>query len=234
MKKRLLAAVVLMASASSSVWAQDFKGDMTLSYSAFLDDTDFNTLTGTGSYEFGIGDRASVQLDAGIYGYGFVGVEGLNLVLHGIYDVTPQASAGLFLGVDRAAGDTTDFYGIEYGQSFGSAGFEAYVGRGEEAGLSGTVMGLEGKFAVNDAVGLGVKLDNADINGQLDVTRFGVQGNYALGQGTSVYGEVGTVRADVFGLSESEPFIGVGLNVKLGSGEATFGRRGLLPLLPGL
>lgn len=233
MNRQLLAAAVVAAFSCGAASAQDFKGDITLGYSAFLDDTDFNTLSGTGAFEFGMGDRASAQLDLGIYGYGFVGLEATNVVLHGIYDVMPQSSVGLFLGLERAAGSTTDFYGLEYGQSFGAGGFEVYAGRGEEAGVRGTVMGVEGSFAVNDAVGIGLKLDNADFNGVADVTRLGVKGTYAVGRGTSLYGEVGTVRADVLGLSNSEPFLGVGMSFNLGNDEATFGRRGLLNLLPG-
>lgn len=234
MKRQLLTAAVLAAFPTGMASAQDFKGDITLSYSAFWDDTDFNTLSGSGAFEFGIGDRASVQLDAGLYGYGFAGVEGTNLVLHGIFDVMPEASAGLFLGMDRTEGETVDFYGLEYGQSFGAGGFEVYAARGEEAGIEGTVVGLEGNFAVNDAFGVGIKVDNADFDGTDDVTRIGVKGSYALGKGTSVFGEVGSVRADVFGASVSEPFVGVGLTFNIGNDEATFGRRGLLNLLPGL
>lgn len=233
MNRQLLAAAVVAAFSSGAAFAQEFKGDITLGYSAFLDDTDFNTLSGTGAFEFGMGDRASVQLDLGIYGYGFVGLEATNVVLHGIFDVMPQGSAGLFLGMERAAGGTTDFYGLEYGQSFGAGGFEVYAGRGEDGGLRGTVMGVEGNFAVNDAVGIGLKLDNADFGGVADLTRFGVKGTYTVGRGTSIYGEVGTVKAASLGLSNSEPFVGVGMSFNLGSDEATFGRRGLLNLLPG-
>ncbi|WP_434617661.1 hypothetical protein [Tabrizicola sp. M-4] len=234
MKRQLFAAALGVAFFNGMATAQEFKGDITLGYSAFTSDTSLNTLSGTGSFEFGIGDRASVQLDLGIYGFGLIGVEGGNVVLHGIYDVHPQGSLGLFLGVDSAGGQSDDFYGIEYGQSFGAGSFEVYGARGKEAGVTGTIIGAEALFELNPTWGLGVKADNADYDGQLDATRIGVKGIHALGQGTTVFAEVGSARFDDGTNSISEPFVGVGLNFQLGGGKATFGQRSQFALIPGL
>lgn len=234
MNKMIITTALAVAFSTGMATAQEFKGDITLGYSAFWNDTDFNTLSGTGSFEFGIADRMSVQLDLGLYGFGFAGVEGSNLVLHGIYDVNPQGSLGLFLGVDSAAGARDEFYGIEYGQAFGTGSVEVYAARGEEGGVNGTLIGAEGLFAVNDSFGIGVKLDNADYGGQLDARRIGVKGNYALGQGSSVFAEVGSARFDDGVTSLSEPFVGVGLSFDLGGGKATFGQRSQFALIPGL
>ena len=227
------AAAVSTGLAAGAATAQDFKGDITLGYSAFTEDTSVNRLSAEGAFEFGISDRASVQLDLGLYAFGATETQGSNLVLHGIYDVSPQASAGLFLGIDDIEGASADFYGVEFGQSFGAGGFEAYIARGEDSGVTGTVIGVEGKFALSEQFGLGLKLDNADFDGMVDVTRVGVKGIYALGQGSSMFAEVGSLRADAFGASGSESFVGVGLSFDMGT-EATFGRRGLIGLLPGL
>lgn len=234
MKNHIVTTAIAVAFSAGIATAQEFKGDLTLGYSAFTEETDVNRLSADGAFEFGLSDQASMQLDVGFYGFGFSSFEGVNMVLHGIYDVNPTGSAGVFLGFEEVEGDSINFYGLEYGQSFGTGGFEAYLAQGEEAGVTGTVIGVEGTFALSDSVGLGLKLDNADFDGVLDVTRFGVKGIYALGQGSSVYAEVGTVRADVFGFSESEGFVGVGLSFAMGGEEATFGRRGLLNLIPGL
>lgn len=234
MKRQLFAAALGVAFSSGMAAAQEFKGDITLGYSAFTSETSLNTLSGTGSFEFGIGDRASIQVDLGVYGFGFVGVEGSNLVVHGIYDVHPQGSLGLFLGVDAAGGETDDFLGIEYGQSFGAGSFEVYGARGKEAGVTGTVMGAEALFELNPSWGIGVKADTADYDGQLDATRIGVKGIHALGQGTTVFAEVGSARFDDGTNSISEPFVGVGLNFQLGGGKATFGQRSQFALFPGL
>ncbi len=234
MKNHIISTAIAVALSAGMASAQEVKGDITLGYSAFTAETSANRISAEGSLEFGVSERASVQLDLGLYGFGATNTNGTNLVLHGIFDVNPQGSAGLFLGLDEIDGDSTDFYGLEYGQSFGTGGIEAYVARGKDAGVTGTVIGVEGEFAVTDSFGLGLKLDNADFNGVVDLTRFGVKGIYALGQGSSVYAEVGSVRADAFGLSGSEGFVGVGLSIGLGGDEATFGRRGLLNLVPGL
>lgn len=233
MKNIMITTAIAVAFSAGMATAQEFKGDINLGYSAFWDDTDFNTLSGTGSFEFGIADRASVQLDLGLYGFGFAGVEGANLVLHGIYDVHPQGSLGLFLGVDSAAGARDSFYGIEYGQAFGTGSVEAYIARGEEGGVDGTLIGAEGLFAVNDSFGIGVKLDNADYGGQLDARRIGVKGNYALGQGTSLFAEIGSAQIETRTARLSEPFVGVGMSFNLGAGKATFGQRSQFALLPG-
>ncbi len=234
MKYHILTTAFAVTLSAGMATAQEFKGDITLGYSAFWDDMSVNRLSGEAAFEFGLSDRASVQLDLGLYGFGATNFDGTNFVLHGIFDVNPQASAGLFLGIDDVNGSSVDFYGLEYGQSFGTGGVEAYLARGEDAGVTGTLIGVEGKFALSDQFGLGVKIDNADFNGVLDVTRFGVKGIYALGQGSSVFAEVGSLRADGFGLSGSEAFVGLGLSIEMGGEESTFGRRGLLALIPGL
>lgn len=235
MKQYIISAALAATISTGMATAQEFKGDITLGYSAFWDDTDFNTLSGTGSFEFGMGDRASVQVDLGLYGFGFANEEGTNLVLHGIYDVNPQGSVGLFLGVDSAAGVRDEFYGIEYGQSFGTGSFEVYAARGEDAGVSGTVIGAEGLFSVSDSFGIGVKLDNADYSGQFEARRIGVKGNYGLGQGSSVFAEIGTARIeDGTTTLLNEPFVGIGLSFNLGEGKATFGQRSQFALIPGL
>lgn len=234
MKRQLFAAALGVAFSNAMAAAQDFRGDMTLSYSAFTEDTSINALSGTGSFEFGIGDRASVQFDVGLVGFGFTNSEATHAVLHAIFDVHPQGSAGLFMGIEDFEGVDVDYYGLEYGHSFAGGTFEVYAARGEEAGITGTVIGVEGIFALNDQWGMGVKLDNADFNGALDARRIGVRGIHALGQGTSVYAEVGSASVRVPGVTESEPFVGIGLNFELGSDKATFGQRSLMSLFPGL
>lgn len=234
MSRQICLGAVLAALSAGAAFAQDIKGDITLGYSAFLTETSLNTLSGTGSFEFGIGDRASVQVDLGLYGFGFSGLEAGNLVLHGIYDINAQGSVGLFLGVDAANGARDDFVGIEYGQSFGTGSFELYGARGEEGGVSGTVIGGEAAFSLANGWGLGVKADSADYGNALEASRLGVKGMHALGQGTSVFAEIGTARVSNGALSVSEPFVGVGMNFQFGGDKATFGQRSQFALFPGL
>ena len=234
MKWQHFAAALGVALSGTASAAQDVRGDFTLGYSAFWEDTSVNALLGAGSLEVGIGERASVQFDLGTVGFGATDSESTHAVLHAIFDVHPEGSAGLFMGVEDFEGVSVDYYGLEYGHAFAGGTLEVYAAKGEEAGIEGTVVGAEGIFALNDMWGMGVKLDNADFNGALDVRRLGVRGIHALGEGSSVYAEVGSASISAEGTTLSEPFIGVGLNIELGADKATFGQRSLMSLFPGL
>lgn len=214
--------------------AQEIKGDLTLGHSFFTDDSNASRTYAEGALEFGVAPMASVQLDLGIYQLGLIDENATNLVVHGIYDVHDSGSLGAFVGMDRLVGEDATFYGVEYGQSLGSGSIEGYVATGDEAGVDGTVIGVESEFLVGSEFGLGVKLDHADFEGTLSATRFGVKGLYGIGESGKLFAELGTLRGEVGGVSASEPFVGVGLSVNLGQDEATFGRRGLFNLFPGL
>lgn len=214
--------------------AQDIKGDLTLGHSFFTDESQVSKTYAEGAVEFGVTPKASIQMDLGFYGLGVLDENATNLVLHGIYDTHATGSVGAFVGVDRLAGVSANFYGIEYGQSLGSGSVEAYAGTGDQGGVDGTVIGVESEFLIGSEFGVGVKLDHADFEGTLSATRFGVKGLYGIGDAGKVFAEIGTLRGDISGVSASEPFVGVGLTVNLGQDESTFGRRGLFNLFPGL
>lgn len=220
--------------AATQAQAQEIKGDLTLGHSFFTDESNASKTYAEGALEFGVTPNASVQLDLGIYQLGLIDENATNLVVHGIYDVHASGSLGGFIGVDRLLGETTTFYGVEYGQSVGTGSVEGYVATGDEAGIDGTVIGVESEFLIGSEFGLGVKLDHADFEGRLSATRFGVKGLYGIGDAGKLFAEVGSLRGTIEGASASEPFVGVGLTVNLGQDEATFGRRGLFNLIPGL
>lgn len=234
MQKFTSLAVLMIFGLGSVAQAQEIKGDLTLGHSFFTDENQVSKAYAEGALEFGVTPKASVQLDLGVSSLGFVDETATNLVLHGIYDVHATGSVGAFVGMDRLAGEDVTFYGIEYGQSLGSGSIEAYAGTGDEAGVDGTVIGVESEFLIGSEFGLGVKLDHADFEGTLSATRFGVKGIYGLGDTGKLFAEVGTLRGEIDGDSGSEPFVGVGLTVNLGQDEASFGRRGLFNLFPGL
>ena len=87
MNRQLFAAAILAAFSTGTAKAQEFKGDITLGFSAFWDDTRVSALSGTGAFEFGITDRASVQVDAGLYGFNGVLVGSFSVA-----DVLPDAT----------------------------------------------------------------------------------------------------------------------------------------------
>lgn len=209
-------------------------GEVKLSYSAFTEDSDFSKTTLDGSVEFGFNRNFGIQADLGFHNLNFIDETGTNAALHALYHLNDQTSFGVFYGVDRILGESSDFYGIEVGQEGRNFDVEAYVGAGEDAGVSGTVAGLSGRYNINEAFALGLALHRVDIE-NLEVTRIGVTTDFTLTPGFAVLAEVGTVDASAFGYSDSDTYFEIGARWSFGAERgATFGKRGLLELLPGL
>ncbi|MCU9846572.1 hypothetical protein OEZ60_00945 [Defluviimonas sp. WL0024] len=210
-------------------------GDLAFSYSTFTDDTDVSKLAVTGAVEIGFTPNFGVQFDAGAHAFNLIDETGTNLTLHGIYHANDQVSFGGFYGNDRLFGDNQDFYGLEAGFDLGAANAEAYLAHADDAGFHVNITGLSGSYGFDHGFTLGGSLQHANFDGGLDVTRFGATGSYAVSPTFDVYAELGTVKAGAFGFSNSEPYVGIGAAMTFGAERgATFGRRGLFELLPGL
>lgn len=230
------ASAALFACAMGPAHAVEVTGaDITLGYSAFTEDNDFNASALEGSLEVGFNKQFGVQLDLGYHKFGAIDDDATTATLHGIYHVDDATSLGLFYGRDSALGGNIDFYGIEAGHEYDRFDVEGYVAHGEESGFSGTVVGLSGAYAATDSFKLGLSLDNADFDGGVTVRRVGVKGAYDFGTAASVYAEIGSLNGKVGGFSDSETFVGVGASFSFGADRgATFGQRGLAHLIPGL
>ncbi len=210
-------------------------GELSLGYSAFSDDTDISKLSVTGSAEFGFSRAFSVQLDAGSHAFNFVDENGTNISAHGIFHANEQLSLGAFYGVDRFNGDSADFYGLELGYELPNVDLEGYVARGEESGVSADVFGLDGKLKANETLDVMASIDHASFDGGLDLTRFSVGGVWKATPGIGLYAELGSVKADALGFSDSEGYVGIGATFTFGADRgATFGRRSTFELIPGL
>ena len=133
-------------------------GEVKLSHSAFTEDSDFSKTTLDGSVEFGFNRNFGIQADLGFHNLNFIDETGTNAALHALYHLNDQTSFGVFYGVDRIMGNSSDFYGIEVGQEGRNFDVEAYVGAGEGSGISGTVAGLSGRYNINEAFALGLAL----------------------------------------------------------------------------
>jgi hypothetical protein len=209
-------------------------GALAFSHSAFLDDTSLSKTGIDGQVEVGFGRHVAFQVDLGFNRLNFVDETTSNLTLHSIYHVTEETSLGLFVGADRVAGQSLDFVGFEVGQEAASFDIEAYVGYGEDSGISGTIGGFSGRYAVSDSFGVGGAIEHGDIGG-LNVTRLALQGDYAVAPQLALTAEIGTLHGSGFGGSGSEAFVGLGGKFTFGAdGDATFGKRGLINLIPGL
>lgn len=216
------------------VFAQEVTGgSLALSRSGFLGDTRIAKTAIDGQIELGFGRSFSLQGDLGFSNLDAADQTGVTATVHAIYHVTDQTSLGLFYGADRIGGNTVDFTGFEVGQETAAFDLEAYVAYGEESGVSGNVAGASGRYAVNDSLGVGASIQHGDLDG-LGITRIGLQGDVAVAPRFSVSAEIGSVSGSAVGTSNSETFIGLGGRITFGADRgATFGKRGLLNLIPG-
>lgn len=230
-----LAAAVVLLCAPAAMAQQVTGGSLTLSHSAFTEDTDVSKTTLHGSVELGLSRDFALQFDLGANRLNDARETTTNVVVHGIYHLNQNTSAGLFAGMDRGAGESLNFIGFEFGHLAGKTGFEAYAARGEEQGVSGTILGLSTRYAATEQLGVGVSLDQFDV-GVGNATRYSVNGDYDIVSNVKVFGEIGVLRGSVplAGVSGSESYVKVGGKVTFGAKRGTtFGQRSLLNMLPG-
>ncbi len=210
-------------------------GDVSVGHSVFIDDTDIARSSLEGSVELGFGRSFGVQIDAGLHRFNFVGENSTTLTVHGIYRLGDATSAGLFIGADEIDNESLTFIGAEVGHEFGRAGVEGYFSLANESGSAGDTIGISGSYQATDTIEVGASLDRVGLGGSDDITRFGLRGDLAVGEQTGLYAEVGSLSADVGGASDSEAFVGIGATFSFGANKgATFERRGLSRVLPGL
>ena len=230
-----LAAIASAVAFSSAQAVEVTGGDVALGYSTFTDDTDVSKFAVTGAVEIGFTPNLALQFDAGAHAFNLIDETGTNLTLHGIYHANEQVSFGGFYGNDRLFGDNQDFYGLETGFESGAANGELFIAHAEDSGFDVNITGLSGSYGFDHGFTLGGSLQYANFDGSLDVTRLGATGTYTVNPAFDVYAELGTVKAGAFGFSNSEPYFGIGAAMTFGADRgATFGRRGLFELLPGL
>lgn len=208
--------------------AQGFSGaELSAGMLAYTEDTNLGASSYAGSLEFGL--FAGIGVGADIARHTWRGEEGnsTSYTLHGMYEVTPDATAGLFVGQDRRDLGETDVYGIEGATSISGIGIEGFVGRYDGDLGTGTMLGLNGAFAFTDA--LSATAAAGVVNGEgATMNTVSLGGEYSFGSGPIVYAEVG--QQDLG--DDPATFISLGARIELGQG-TTFGGRGLTDLLPG-
>jgi hypothetical protein len=210
-------------------------GEVSVGHSFFTDDSDFARSGIEGSVELGFSQTLGVQVDASLQRFNVAGETATAFAVHGLYHISEATSAGIFVGTENVASENNTYYGAEIGTELARSDFEGYIGSGEEEGIGATVLGLSGTYNINDTFSLGASLDYVNLEGDASLTRFGVTGDYAIGEQTNIYAEIGTLSASDAGNSGSETFVGIGAEFNFGAERgATFERRGLVGLLPGL
>lgn len=209
-------------------------GDLTLGYSTWTDDTSFAKLGVAGSAEIGFSPEFSVQGDLGTSRFLEAGETTSSIALHAIYHTGPGTSLGVFYGTDSVDNDNKDFYGFEVGQKSSMFEVEAHIGNGENFDLDGMVGGLSGTYNVTPVFGLGASYQRANIDG-LDISTTAIRADYEIAPTFTVGAEIGSFRADLDNVNGRETYIGLSATKTFGPQDgATFGRRGILNVIPGL
>ncbi|SDY49143.1 hypothetical protein SAMN05444004_101567 [Jannaschia faecimaris] len=213
-------------------------GDFNLEYSWFdqdIGDTTVDTFSFDGSVEVGFSHNLAAQLDLGRYKFGFINETGTNGALHAIYNLNESTALGAFYSVDEIFSESTDFYGIEAVYDTDQFELEAYIGRGEDAGVDGSVYGVLGAFSITESIDITGSAENASFDGDVDFSKYAIGMRFFATPKVAFTTSIGSFEANAFGLSGSETFFSVGAEFKFGQNEgATFGKRGLLTLIPGL
>ncbi|MGO4855499.1 hypothetical protein [Phaeovulum sp. W22_SRMD_FR3] len=235
MKVTAISAVALLGFALPAAAVEVTGGQLSFSRSQFTDYSEAAKTTLEGAVEFGFTREFAVQADLGFNALNSADETVTAMALHAIYHGDETNSYGLFIGNERVAGEDVTYYGIEYGHESGPLSFETFLARGEESGVSGTEFGLKGRYAVNDRLGLGARYETVDFESVIDVSVLGLTADYAVVPNLLVTGEVGSADLDVSGAgSASETYVKLGATYTFGAARgATFGKRGLVNLLPG-
>lgn len=215
------------AALPSLALAQGFVGaELSGSMMAYSSDTDLGETTYNGGLEFGIVPGLSVAADFAYHGFRGLDGNSSTLTVHGLYDLTPTATVGLFYGQDRRDAGDSDLYGIEGATTLSGIQVEGYLGQFDGDIGQGTLLGVNGAFAFTDAIS--ATASAGIVNGDENWKRLSIGGEYQFGNGPTVFAEVGKYDGDVDG----ENFISIGARIELGQG-TTFGPRGITEILPG-
>ena len=209
-------------------------GSVGLSYSAFADDTDFSRLGLDGSVELGFNRNLSLQFDAGYSDFDFVDEDSHLLGLHGIYHWDEATSFGAFYTREEALGGDADILGLEAGYEMLDWDFEGYLAHVDTDAGDGTLGGIKARYALAEGFGISGSYDRLGSDGD-DLSRFAMRLDREVSPTTNLFLEVGSAKVDVGGISESEPFVGLGGEINFGADRGTtFDQRGLARLIPGL
>ncbi|MBW7922315.1 MAG: porin [Rubellimicrobium sp.] len=208
--------------------AQGFQGaEVSAALTAFDGSGGVDISNYAAGMQFGIGAGISVELDFGLNNFHFLSGDSHTTTLHGIYELSPGMSAGLFYAQERGDGAKLTSYGIEGTSRFGALDLAGYLGRMEIADLSATAIGIEGTMDIGSAMAVSVGLDRVSGAGE-DGTNVSIGGEYRFASGPAVFAEIGRLSDD----TDSQNYLSIGARVAIGNGTA-FGNRGISDMIGG-
>lgn len=235
-----LAALATIAAAPAL--AEIAGGDLTLSYSQFLGDLETSDGDGTtsslglgGSAEFALERPFALQVDLNQSQVALIDDTATMLGVHGIYRFGEVTSLGAFVAHDTVPDSDYTYAGVEAKRIFADFDGEGYLAWAGGEGSDATLWGVSAAFRRGPNFDLGVAFDRLDGDDDTSLTRLSGRAGYDLTARAQVAAEFGVADVDVADISDTAAFAGVSLRYSFGAFRgATFDRRGLLQLLPGL
>lgn len=234
-----IAGVLALGAFTSPVAAMELNGgDLNVNYSWFdqkFGDETVDTFSFDGAVEVGFNQNFAAQLDLGRYSFGLIDERGTNIALHGIYHLNDSTALGAFYGSDDLMSESADFYGIEAVHDTDQFSVEAYFSTEEDQGVDANIYGILGSVGATENIAFTGSLEKADFDGDVELSKYAIGVRFSANPQAAFTASIGTFKGEAFGLSGSETFFSLGAEFKFGQkAGATFGRRGLLKLIPGL
>jgi hypothetical protein len=234
---KLIFATAALTLCTTDAMAQGFTGaSVGLSYSGFAndDDREFDMAKFDAAGQFAITNEISVAGNLTVRNSDALGEAITGLFVHGIYNINPDVSLGLFAGEETTGFYDITTYGGEVAYVSGPMETQAFIGTSEITGDTATIMGVAGSYGFGNglsAIGSFERADFNDADVSANVLEIGAE--YALGNGAAFYANVGNAQFDFMGFTEDENFFRIGATFNFGpDGGTTFGRRSFIDAYP--
>ena len=188
-----------------------------------------------GAFEVGFNKLIATQLDLGTHKFGGTNFSGNSIALHGILHSSETLSFGAFVGRDSLESADREFAGLEVGFEADSFDIEGYYLNKIDNQESFDVLGVSGNYHLSDTFALTGSLESGDIGSSFSMKRYALGMRYMVSTGVTLTADIGASEAESFGVRGSETFVGVGAEFTFGAARgATFGKRSLFEVIPGL
>ncbi|MDO6592115.1 hypothetical protein DS901_12425 [Loktanella sp. D2R18] len=234
---KLIFATAALTLCTTGAMAQGFTGgSVDLSYSGFAndDDREFDMAKFDAAGQFAITNEISFAGNLTVRNSDALGEAITGLFVHGIYNINPDVSLGLFAGQETTGFYDITTYGGEVAYVSGPVEGQAFIGSSDITGDTITIFGVAGSYGFGNgfsAIGSFERADANDTDVFANVLEIGAE--YALENGAAFYASVGNAQFGFMGLTEDENFFRIGATFNFGpDGGTTFDRRSFTDAYP--
>ena len=223
---------------SSTALAQQFGGELGLSYAYPTDSGDLAITEYFGALEYNFNQRFSVGADLTGYSIEDQDPTFASSTLHLTYHLNSFSSVGVFTGRDvisDADSDTTltsNINGIEAGAGYQQFEFEGYAAKVTGGDEEPIMFGVDGTYQINDQISAFLDFDFAN-GDDLSARRYAIGGTYEIRNGPELYAQVGQRSAETGDVEGDSNFIELGAKIQFGTNRGTtFNGRSFFELIP--